>query len=289
MKKALCFVLISVFALSGVEGAGAYFEGSVGMTSGPHGYTGTDLNLTIGNDAFFVRPGLSAYKSDALNETFKVYRLRGGVERELYTAAAEAGFSPKQAGYDYKYGGADITFSLTPGSGGKGRLAGPSSRSASGGGGSGVTRVDVGAGLKRHMYNYSPAVGADTETGQTEYSIFAGAKVLMAQVGATYTGYAYGEEKVNQDHMLNQPAGLIFVTSGLPKSSVNVRAELPGTLPMVRPFVGYTTLKYKGADSKSALQLGAYVDLKMVTGVVSWQSFDGDNFLSISGGLNFSF
>lgn len=283
MKRAVCFVLVSVFAAAS---AGAYFDGSVGMTSGPHGYTGTDLNLTIGNDSFFVRPGLSAYTSDALDKTYKVYRLRGGMEKDNYTAAAEAGFSTKEAGYQYKYAGADLTFSLTPGSGGKGRLAGPSARSA--GGGSGVTRVDVGAGLKQHLYDYEPPAGAGLKASQTEYSLFAGAKVFIAQVAATYTGYSYGDDDFAP--LLNQPAGLTFVSGGQPRSSVNVHATLPlAAVPMVTPFAGYTTVKYKGSDSKSALQLGGYVDLKMVTGVVSWQTFDGDNFMSISGGLNFSF
>ncbi|MBU2573723.1 MAG: hypothetical protein KKH28_06595 [Elusimicrobia bacterium] len=284
MKKAVCFVLVSVFTAAA---ASAYFDGSVGMTTGPDGYTGTDLSFTLGNDTIFVKPGLSAYSFDvnSVNKTYKVYRLRGGMEKDNYTAAAEAGFSSKEAGYEYKYFGADITFSLTPGKGGKGRLAGPSARSASGGG-QGVTRVDVGAGIKQHMYNYD-LNSLSKETGQTEFSIFSGAKVFITQVSASFTGYSYGSEEVTP--MFNQPSGLIFVTGGLPRSSVNVRAELPSTLPMVTPFAGYTTVKYKSAGSKSALQLGGTVNLGMVTGVVSWQTFDGDNFLSISGGLNVSF
>lgn len=282
MKRAVFFGLVSVFAAAP---AGAYFDGGVGMTSGPDGYTGTDINLTMGNDSFFVTPGLSAYKSDSLDKTYKVYRVRGGVDRDIYTAAAEAGFSSRTNGYEYKYAGGDITFSLTAG-GGKGRLAGPNARTA--GGGSGVSRVDVGAGLKRHMYDYDPAAGAGLKTSQTEYSVFAGAKVFIAQVAATYTGYSYGDDDFSP--LLNQPAGLTFVSGGMPRSAVNVKATLPmAALPMVTPFAGYTTVKYKGSDSKSALQLGGTVSLGMVSGVVSWQSFDGDNFLSASGGLNFSF
>jgi hypothetical protein len=134
----------------------------------------------------------------------------------------------------------------------------------------------------------------DRDTAQTAATLFAGAKVLMLNLSASYTGYSYGDEDA-------APLGFVpshsFVTSAKPRSSVNARVDIPSTLPMVTPFAGYTVTKYKGGsaaretDESSAILLGGYVDLNMVVANVTYQIFNyadnTDSFVSIGAGVKF--
>lgn len=284
MKKAMCFVLVSVFAAAG---ANAYFNGGADLTTGPGDYRGTNLYFTAGTDNFWLTPSMATYNSDALKKTRRTFQLRAGYETELYTLAGLAGMTPEVSGYSNNFAGGDITVSLTPGKGGKSRLAGPNARAGGSGGGAGVTRIDVGAGLKHTIHDNT--IGTDTKTGQTEFSLFAGARVLMAQLGASYTGYAYGEEKAAPE--LGTVPGLNFARSAYPRSSINARVTLPG-YPLVTPFVAYTGTKYKaGGKDSSAYLFGADLDLNMVAANVAYQIFnDGSartSFISIGAGIKF--
>lgn len=266
--------------------ANAYFDGGASVTTGPDGYRGTDIYLIIGGNNLWIKPSLSSYTSDILDETYKTYKVRGGFEADVYTLAGEAGTTPEINGYSNKFFGGDITLSLTPGEGGKSRLAGPGARAGSRGG-QGVTRIDVGAGLKHSIHTLDTA-GIEKETGQTEYSLFAGAKILSSHLGASFTGYSYGDE--NALPLIVIP-GHNFILYGYPKSSVNARLDLTG-YPMVTPFVSYTTTKYKNNTAGSSAYLfGAYIDLNMIEANVGYQIFDGgsgkDNFISIGAGVKF--
>ncbi|MCX5786769.1 MAG: hypothetical protein NTX59_13895 [Elusimicrobia bacterium] len=283
MKKImLAAVACAVLGLN----TAAYFDGGVNAVSGPHGYRGTNINLVIGSDNFAFEPSLVSYTSNALDSTYRTYALRGAWETDKRTIGADAGATPEVNGYSNYFGGADITFSLTPGSGGHSRLAGPGSRGAARGG-QGVTRIDVGASLK-YTSHTQKAPSVDNKTGQAEASLFAGAKVFMINLSAAYTGYSYGTKNVTPQLFVT---GLNFALAALPKSSVNVKLDLPGQ-PMVTPFVSYTRTQYKdSAKDSSAYLLGAYVDLSMVTANVGYQIFnDGsstNNFLSIGAGIKF--
>ncbi|HAF96055.1 MAG: hypothetical protein A2X34_06865 [Elusimicrobia bacterium GWC2_51_8] len=283
MKKIiLAAVACTVLGLN----AAAYFSGGASSVSGPDGYHGTNLNLVIGSGNLAIEPSLAAYTWDTLDDTFHTYTLRGAWEAEKYTVAGLVGSTPEVNGYSNKFFGGDITVSLTPGEGGKSRLTGPGSRGGARGG-QGVTRIDVGAGLKQTMH--TQAVGTtDNETSQTEGSLFAGAKILMVNLSASYTGYKYGDEDAAP---LGFVPGLSFAFGAFPKSSVNVKLDLPG-FPMVTPFVSYTGTKYKGGrDDSSAYLFGAYLDLSMVTANVGYQMFDNgstkDNYLSVGAGIKF--
>ena len=246
-----------------------------------------NLNLVIGSGNLAIEPSLVTYTSDALDKTFRTYALRGAWEAEKYTLGAEAGTTPEVNGYSNKFFGGDITVSLTPGEGGKSRLAGPGSRGAARGG-KGVTRIDVGAGLKQTLHTRTAAGIADRDTSQTEASLFAGAKILMVNLSAAYSNYMYGSEKTTPQMFVT---GYNFVLADFPKSSVNVKLDLPGQ-PMVTPFVSYTATRYKfGAKDSSAYLFGAYIDLSMVTANVGYQIFNRDsrkdNFLSVGAGIKF--
>jgi hypothetical protein len=151
-----------------------------------------------------------------------------------------------------------------------------------------VTRIDIGAGLKHTMHTQTVTAAADRETGQTEGSLFAGAKILMVNLSASYTGYKYGDEDAA---LLGFIPGHNFVLAAKPRSSVNVKLDLPG-YPMVTPFVSYTGAKYKdGVENSSAYLLGAYIDLSMVTANIGYQIFDNgsgrDSYITLGAGIKF--
>jgi len=287
MKKLI--VSLTLLAGLGVNASALYFDGGLTGTTGPD-YSGYKLNLRVGEGDFALEPSITSYKYDTAaydNKTFRTYGLRGAWEKEAYTVGAEAGTTPEVNGYKNVYAGGDVTFSLTPTSGGKSRLAGPGSRSVSGGG-EGITRVDVGASLKQTQHTQK-VLTVERETSQTEASLFAGAKVLMLNLSASYTGYSYGDEDATPQGFV---PGMNFALAAKPKSSVNARVDIPATIPMVTPFAGYTTTKYKGGvKDSSAITLGGYVDLNMVIANVTYQIFDNgtdtDSFVSIGAGVKF--
>ena len=283
MKKII--LAAAACAILGLNAA-AYFDGGVSAVSGPHGYSGTNIDLVIGSGNLAFEPSMVSYTSDALPSTYRTYALRGALEKDKYTIGAAAGTTPEGDGYSNYFGGADITFSLTPGSGGHSRLAGPGSRGGARSG-QGVTRIDIGASLKFTEHTQK-TLNVDNKTGQTEASLFAGAKVFMVNLSAAYTGYSYGTENTTPQLFIT---GLNFALPASPKSSVNVKLDLPGQ-PMITPFVSYTRTQYKGGGKdSSAYLLGAYVDLSMVTANVGYQIFNNgyttDNFLSIGAGIKF--
>jgi hypothetical protein len=217
-----------------------------------------------------------------------------GKDAPLFTVAGEAGMTPATeygTGADYSsvFFGGDITFSLTPSGSGKGRLAGPNSRITSAGG-EGITQVDVGAGLKHTLHKQETAL-TESKTGQTEVSVFAGAKVMMLRLGGSWTGYKYGDDDAfTRVNTINGQA--LALIGALPKSSVNVRLDIPATIPMVTPFASYTRTQFKGnTDDASAYGFGAYIDLNMVGANVAYQILDDgsskDSYVSISAGLKF--
>jgi hypothetical protein len=286
MRKIIASVIL--LAGLGLNASAFYFDGGVTGTTGPDGYRGSKLDLVLGFESLAFEPSLASYTSDSLDKTYRTYGLRVAKEDAKYTVGAEAGTTPEVNGYSNNYFGGDITFSLTPGSGGHSRLAGPGSR-ATVSGGEGVTRIDVGVSAKEVMHKQTAAGLADKKTNQTQYSAFAGAKIMMVNLSASWTGYSYGTEK--SATLINPVPGLNFAYGATPKSSVNARLDLPG-YPMVTPFVSYTGTKYKGGvKDSSAYLFGAYIDLKMVVANIGWQIFDNgsskDSFLTMGAGVKF--
>jgi hypothetical protein len=284
MKKLI--VSLTLVAGLGLNASALYFDGGLTGTTGKD-YSGYRLDLRVGEGDFALQPSLTSYKYDTgAKKTYRTYGLRGAWEQEAYTVGAEAGTTPEVNGYKNVYAGGDVTLSLTPTSGGKSRLAGPGARSVSGGG-KGVTRVDVGASLRQTQHT-NTAGTTDLKTSQTAASLFAGAKVLMLNLSASYTGYAYGSEDATPQGFV---PGLDFAVIAKPRSSVTARVDIPSTIPMVTPFAAYTTTKYKGAKDSSAVTLGGYVDLNMLVANVAYQIFDNGttnhSFVSIGAGVKF--
>jgi hypothetical protein len=278
-------ILFSAVFLAAMNAA-AYFDGGISGVSGPNGYRGSKLELVVGSGNIALSPSMSSYTSDALDKTYRAYALRGAWETSMVTVGAEAGAVPEVNDYSNKFAGGDVTLSLTPGSGGKSRLAGPGARLAARGG-EGVTRIDVGAGLRQTEHKYTgPVITEKTE--QTQYSLFAGAKLLLVNLSGSYTGYSYGSRHTAP--LIAPVSGHSFAYGAAPKSSVNARLDLPG-YPMITPFVAFTGTKYKDAADSSAYLFGAYLDLNMVTANVGWQLFDNgharDSFVSVGAGLKF--
>jgi len=284
MKKVM---VIAAILAGSVLNAAAYFDGGAAVTTGPDDYRGTRLNLVLGSGNVALEPSMAMYTSDLLDHTYRTYGLRGAWEADLYTIGAEAGATPKVSDYANKYAGGDITISLTPGEGGKSRLAGPGSRNTTRGG-TGMTRLDVGAGMRQTMHEYTGG-GLHDKTDQTQYSLFAGAKILMINLSASWTGYNYGTRKIVP--VINPVPGHNFVYAAAPKASVNARVDIPGT-PVVTPFVAYTGTKYiDSTDDSHAYLFGAYIDLSMIVANVAYQIFDRDparvSFITVGAGIKF--
>ncbi|HCC48896.1 MAG TPA: hypothetical protein DEQ38_12380 [Elusimicrobia bacterium] len=293
MKKNI--IAAALVAVLGLNASALYFDGGLTGITGPDSYSGYKLNLVIGEGDLAFEPSITSVRlennaGDA--STYRTYGLRGAWESDKYTIGGEAGMTPEVEGYDNKYVGGDITISLSPTSDGKSRLAGPGSRGMARGG-TGITRVDVGAALKHTMHTQEVGT-TDRETSQTAATLFAGANVLMLNVSASFTGYSYGDEDAST---LGFVPGHSFANRAMPRSSVNARLDLPSTIPMITPFVSYTGTKYKGGssaletDSSSTYLLGAYVDLSMVVANISYQIFnyadDTESFVSIGAGVKF--
>lgn len=287
MKK----TILAVLMLVSVGAAEAYFDGGINYTSGKDGYSGQDIYLMIGFDNMWIKPEYSSIKSDN-TETYKKYSGRVGFEKDLYTFSVLAGLTPEAgatgAKYENKFAGADITFSLNPTSGSKKRMAGPNSGYGSRSG-EGVTQIDLGAGAvyTGHTYN-------DNEVGQLDASFFAAAKILMAQLSASYTVSSYDKTLNGALAGLQRDSGLNYYYTGFPKTSVNVKVNLLG-MPMVTPFVMYNKTAFKfpaGLDDLNTYGAGAYIDLNMVAATVSYQTYkytglDRQNYLSVSAGVRF--
>lgn len=286
MKKV---IVVAAILAGSVLNAAAYFDGGATVTTGPNKYRGNRLHLLVGSGNIAVEPSIATYTSDLLDHTYRTYGLRGAWETDKFTVGAEGGSTPEVNDYSNKYFGGDITLSLTPGSGGKSRLAGPGSRGTVRGG-EGLARLDVGAGIKQVMHEYKPAGIAAQKTDQTQVSLFAGAKLLLIDLSASYTNYNYGTRKTAP--LINPIPGHEFVYGATPRSSVNARVDIPGT-PMITPFVSYTGTKYRDSvDDSSAYLFGAYLDLNMLVANVGYQIFDDGShktsYISVGAGIKFS-
>lgn len=277
--------------------ASAYFDGGLSATTGADGYSGSDVFVVIGSDDMWLKPALSSYKSDNTNGTFKTYSLRGGYDKERYSIAGGFGSTPENDGYKNSYVESDITFSLTEGGSRKERLAGPQS-ARSGGGGKGLTRVDVGAAAKYIMHENAYDVGSIKRTkslsiNQTDLTAFAGVSFLKSRLRASYTASSYGKTltATNRSAQSINVTGLTSTIQGFPESSVNIRFDW-SSMPFVSPFASYTKTKFKLSqkDSKSYC-FGAYMDLSMLELNASYEIYDNgsdkDSYFTLGAGIKF--
>lgn len=290
MKKTLSLAFLLM-----ASGAFAYFDGGLNYTSGSKGYTGQDIYAVIGTNGFWIKPEYSAHEWSDLTNSKRIQKFmtRVGFEKDLYVLSFLAGYNPRVYTTDVKHIGADITFSLNPTSSSKKRLAGPNS-GYSGRSASGVTQIDLGAGINLSGYSDNQT---DKDLIQTDYSLFAGAKILLAQLSANYTFSRYDKNIENNSpnvaRLTLKYPGMSSYFDMFPKSNLNVKLDLLG-YPMVTPFISYTKTKFEesGNDDLNAYKFGAYIDLNMLSATVSYETYDLPNlkrfnFLSFSAGLKF--
>ena len=295
MKKILAAVLMTC-ALAANANA-FYISGSAGSVSGEDDYQGTNLNLLLGLENLAIEPSWKSY-GNKYTETYNTYGLRAAWETDLYTAGVYGGLTPKKAyikalpneEYSNQFVGADFTISLNPLGNTHSRLVGPGNRGISVGG-EGITRVDVGAGIKytEHKTEISDP-SSEAKTGQTEYQLFAGAQVLMLNVSA---GMSYFDYNDKDSATFGFITGVNYAYDKRPDSAFNLKVDVP-FFPIVTPYVGYSKVKYDvsvGSDHSNNYELGAYLDFAMLTANVSYQLRDEDGhhdgFLSAGIGLKF--
>ena len=292
MKKLFAAVLMTC-ALA-VNANALYISGSGGTVSGEDDYKGTNVNLLIGLENLAIEPSWKAYSNED-TDTVNTYALRAAWETNVYTAGIYGGFTPKKAylkanpaEYSNQFVGADFTLSLNPTGSTHSRLVGPGNRGISAGG-EGITRVDVGAGIKQTAHKTEYA-GTDNKTGQTEYQVFAGVQFLMLNISGGMSYYDYQDKDSATVDFVN---GLNYATlsyPGLaPDNAFNLRVDVP-FFPIVTPFVGYSKVKYS-EDHINSYEVGTYLDFAMLKATVSYQITEHDShhdgYLSAGIGLAF--
>jgi len=295
MKKILA--VIAMLAAMAANANAFYISGSAGTVSGEDDYKATNVNVLLGMENFAIEPSWKNY-SDENNNDYNTYALRLARETSVYTLGIYGGLTPDvdsktlpATTYSNQFVGADFTISLNPIGGNNSRLVGPGNRGISVGG-DGITRVDVGAGIKYAKHKTEAAGAADFETEQTEYQIFAGAKILMLNLSGGITKYDYGDSDSPVFGYIN---GVNYAILGMrPDTAFNIKMDIP-FFPIVTPYLGYSTVKYDVPagvkDHSNNYEFGAYLDFAMLTANVSYQirEYDGhnDGFLSAGVGLKF--
>jgi hypothetical protein len=286
-RSILALALLAVLPVSSSGGITAGVDG----TTGSNGYRGLKAKASVDlNDSVYLTPSLATYRTDESSGAYNRAGLRLGYESGPVALGAQAAFQPKHNGYRQTLVGADVTFSVTPGGSKKGRkMAGPSS---GGGGafGSGLAGVDVGAAFT-HIRHTDDFAGSGTGSGarrsgarrataftigQSDLTVFGGAKFLVAEVSAEATKSVYDknldENGARSSQLLSLP-GVSSLQQGFPDRSFNVMAKLK-VLPMVRPYASYTRTSFKlGEAPSSAYELGGTLGLELVSVKAAYERY----------------
>lgn len=292
MKK--LFALLTMLLSLSVNANALYISGSAGTVSGEDDYKGTNVNVLLGLDNLAIEPSWKHYTAKDI-EDYDTYALRIARETNVYTLGVYGGMTPDVdeawGKYSNQFVGADFTISLNPVGDTHSRLVGPGNRGIAVGG-DGITRIDVGAGIKYAKHKTEVAGMPDLETAQTEYQIFAGAKILMINLSAGYTYYDYGDKDSVTSGFVN---GVNYALLGVrPDNAFNVKMDIP-FFPIVTPYIGYSKVNYDvpagNPDHSNNYEFGAYLDFAMLTANVSYQVREmaghNDGFLSAGVGLKF--
>lgn len=268
----------------------AYFDGGINYTTGKDGYNQKDIYLLIGKNNWWIKPSYSSWNSDNLSERFDIFGAKLGIEKNSYTLGFGASYTPEKNNYKNLSLSSDITFSLNPTSSNRKRLAGPNSgfvsRSASG-----VTQIDLGAGLEIKSHRYT---ASDTDLKEITMSVFAGAKVFVTNLSINYSVSSYdnGDLSKTQSPGTYIPFGMTSYFGAFSKSNFNFKIDIPGSV-MVTPFASYNRIIFTDdlSDNLNVYSVGAYIDLSMVGATVRYETYKMNskryNYLSASAGLRF--
>ena len=271
-----------------IESFYGYFDGGINYTTGRDGYTQQDIYLLFGKNDWWIRPEFSTYKTQDMERVDR-FSSRVGFERKTYGFAFEGGLTPQRNDYGNFTGGLDLTFSLSPTSSLKRRLAGPNSGFVSRSG-KGVTRIDLGCGAKITHHKYT-----SYQSDLMEYQgfVFAGAKFFLTQISINYSFYNYNKDDLAKTEMPqnNRVFGMNSYLRSFLKSNLNFKVEMPGS-PLVTPYISYNRIKTTSNDPLNIYAFGFYLDLSMLGITTHFETYKDtrdktQRYLSISGGIRF--
>jgi hypothetical protein len=287
MKKSILSFILILFC-AGISLA--YTDGGLTTVTGYDGYKGLKGFLELGGDSgFYVRPSMSSYDTDSLNDPINTYAIRGGLDKMFLSLGAEAGVTPRANGYKNHYFTGDVTISFSPLSGNKYMLAGP--RSATETKGKGMLRADVGSSITYIKHDVS-----GFGVGETDMSVYAGLLFLGTQVSGQYIknlDYSRTLNTGNSDPLKIDLPGMIISAVGYVSQVWNGKVSFT-MIPFVSPYFSYTSTQYKINRPRSdSYVVGATLQVAMVFVNASYQIFDPGpglakkDYFGLSGGLKF--
>ncbi|MEK7743864.1 MAG: hypothetical protein AAB578_05710 [Elusimicrobiota bacterium] len=278
--------------------AHAVFLGGVGQTFGKDEYKGTSVHAGVNLGAFSITPEYNRAQDKNSNGAISAAQLRLGMDTRWAGIGASAGRTFPHQRYSNYFGGADVSFTISPmGEGGVRRIGGPGRGGAPTG--KGLARVDFGGGLL-HTQHREEATGATAEKklGQNDIHAFVGASFLNVLLSGRLAKSAYSKD-------LNTAAapypGRTLITGHLPiggsfpDTSLHLSGEFTA-FPMVAPYATYTVTQFKEiasvkAPETKAVGLGLRVGLEMLAVNASWQriAWTGNNasFFNLGADLRF--
>ena len=281
------------------------------QTFGTLNYRGTKANASIDlTDSIYATPTFAAYRTDQSSGSLYQGGLRVGYEQGPFSLGVSGAFVPKADGYSQNSVGADLTFSLSPGSSKHGhRMAGPSSQSNETSG-YGLAGIDFGGAVNHitHKDDYR-AVGTSGEAlrqqgaafpaafvvGETDLTAFAGVKFLITEVSGSVAKSVY-DKTLDNNHLRESPFMAMgeygAIESGYPDSDYNLKVKWK-TLPFVTPYVSFTHTNFKlGSAPSNAAEVGGNVGLDMLNvkgsyGHYSQNGFQTRDYFTLGASLNF--
>ncbi|MBI4371517.1 MAG: hypothetical protein HY552_04390 [Elusimicrobia bacterium] len=293
--------------------AAALVSGGVDQTFGSHGYRGTSAHASLDlGDAWYAVPSYSNAQSDAVAGVYHRYGLRVGYERGPLSLGVQGDVLPKVDGYQRASAGADLTVSLlSGGSAHQHKMAGPGAAGGNRSMGSGLTGVDAGVSgvYVRHQDDALGVAGASgsglNRTGarraapfkadEGDFSVFAGARLLLAEVSAQATKSVYS--KTLDGNQLRQApylalAGFGPAAQGYPDAAFSARVKWT-LLPLIHPYASYAHTTFKlGQRPSDGYEAGVAVGLRLADVKAGWQRYVQSGFptrdtASVGASLNF--
>ncbi|MDE2291276.1 MAG: hypothetical protein KGL53_04270, partial [Elusimicrobia bacterium] len=242
MKRTMMLLALAVAASPVAAEAIPKFNAGVFQTVGTDKYRGTDVYGAAGVAGFSIAPEFRHFQETGLG-THNLGMARLGWDTRYVGAGVNAGFMPKAAGSYAEWGGADVSFTLSPlGDTGIRRIGGPGRGGAPVG--KGIARVDFGAGVTVTRHHTDAAVNVT----QQEYHGFVGASVFDVLVSAQLSKFHYSRDLKAAGVTYAAPVwtpigGHARWDNGYGDEALNLNVELP-IFPMIRPYASYSFARY---------------------------------------------
>ncbi|MFI5363881.1 MAG: hypothetical protein ACHQ49_18110 [Elusimicrobiota bacterium] len=311
MKNITAIIAVLVTAAALAAPAAAAVNLGADQTFGTNDYRGTKANASIDlTDSLYVTPSFATYRTDESSGSLYQGALRVGYEQGPLSLGVTGAFVPKADGYSQNSVGADLTFSLSPGTTKHGhRMAGPDSQD-NGSFGYGLAGIDIGGSINHithkdadsaqgtsgeSLRRQGPAFATPFTVGETDLSAFAGAKFLITELSASVSKSIY-DKTLDDNHLRESPFLALgqysAIEAGYPDSNYSVKLRWK-TLPFVTPYAAYTHTNFKlGSRPSNAAEIGGTVGLDMLNvrgayGHYSQSGFETRNYFTLGASLNF--